>query len=70
MSLSKISVTIVGGLLAIVFTSPHITMSLKMIIWSHVGERVSQITRVSAALLPMITRAKASTENNNKNRII
>ena len=66
MSLSKISVTIVGGLAAMVLTSPQMMISLKIIIWSQVGDRVSQMTRVSAALLPMITRANASEKNKTK----
>ena len=60
MSLSKSSVTMVGGFSDMVLTSPYITRSLNTNIWSHVGDRVSQMTRVSAAALPMITRANAS----------
>lgn len=60
MSLSKISTTIVGGLFAVSLTSPQIMQSLKINVWSQVGLLVSQMTRVSAAIWPNITRENAS----------
>ena len=59
-SLSNISTTIVGGLLPVSCVSPQIMMSLKTRVWSQVGLLVSQITRVSHAISPKITRANAS----------